>query len=532
MRRVQVVLLVALASACKQENEVQKRDDVQGASDWARIVVTPEAIAFGALHYGESIERAVTITNEGTDNSILRLEGVGLTTGADVGFTVGDVPVTEEDVTLHYGDTRTVLVTFTTTTPDERYGQLTVTSDDAETPTVIVPLSGEGLMPLLAVEPEAIAPPETTIGCDADVEVTFTNVGNDMLDVADISNDTAPFTFVTRPVLPFTLAPGESASSTVRFTPSREGDYEGSLIVTSNDPRGAYTVPEFARGVLPGNYTDTFTVPEGGAVDLMLVVDQSESMDDDQATLATNALLFASGLSALTDDWQLMVVTADDGCTGSGILTSASPDFAATIARAVTRVGDPGYHTEQGLYLSYLATKQTHPFECNEGFMRDGALLHVIYVSDEPDQSPSAYDYVAELQAMKGAEYLLKMSAVAGPVPWGCYVDANDDGEAENSAQPGDGYYEATQETYGGFFSLCEDWGPSIETMAGFGVTRTSFPPTHLPDPATISVLVNGVRNTTDWVYMSDSNTVRFTRNVPSSGDVVDIAYVVPLECR
>ncbi len=177
-----------------------------------------------------------------------------------------------------------------------------------------------------------------------------------------------------------------------------------------------------------------------------------------------------------------------------------------------------------------MAADQSDVLDCNEGFVRPEALLHFIYISDEYEGSLELtripwYTYLEDLQALKGAEYLVKMSAIAGDVPSGC-----DSGT--NHAGPGVGYYEATQETHGGFLSICSEWSTALNTVAAYGVTRDTFPLSHTPDRSTIEVRVDGMLRTTGWHYMSDSNTVVFTEDIPHSGNVIDINSSVPYTCE
>lgn len=516
-------LTVQLFVACQSDNKLQRHaDDPNSAYHFPTIIVEPTTLDFGALSGGDVAEEVFTITNQGTEMSELTVDAIALTLGNDAGFSITTMP--ELPLVLGWEQTTEVVVTFSPGLPGETTGQVVVESDDELHPEVPVGLRGEGLVPYLVVDPPTYDFGGLTAGCEATTTFSVRNDGNDALTLEDVVSEGAGYAVTARPVLPAVLAPGEAVPVTVAFAPGTEATFGGGIVAVSDDPRGDQRAAITGNGVLPGTYHDAYAVPTGGRVDLLVFVDQSVSMNDDQVTLATNAQAFGEGLSTLTDDWHLMVVTADDGCSVSGIITPATPNCAAVIADTVL-AGEEGSHSERGLYVSYLAVQAADAFECNEGFLREDALLHVIYISDESDQSPEPWTYYVDaLRAMKGAEHLVKMSAVAGDVPSGCSTD-------ENSASSGRGYYEAVEATHGGFVSLCSDWSTQIATMAGYGVTRDTFALSARPDPNTITVLVNGTRRGTGWHYMSDSNSVVFSAGVPVSGDSVDITYVVPVTC-
>ena len=59
---------------------------------------------------------------------------------------------------------------------------------------------------------------------------------------------------------------------------------------------------------------ETLLIPS----DIIFAVDQSCSMDDDAANLASNFSSFIGQLSNYSNDWQIMVVNDDNGCTNLG----------------------------------------------------------------------------------------------------------------------------------------------------------------------------------------------------------------------
>lgn len=528
-----VLTLAALApfTGCKQDSKLTKHPDgADGAYDFPTIQVEPEAINFGSLQAGETATEIITITNVGTDMSVLEVSAITLTIGADAGFSIVESPGAHE---LKHQESSDVVVSFTAMEPVEASGQVVVESNDEDTPQVPASLEGAGVMPYLTVSPDPYEYGEVTVGCETEGEFVLRNDGNASVEITAIASEGASFDLLERPMLPLVLEPEEYATLRTSFAPSSGVAFTGTVIVESDDPRGTLRAGQVGSGVHPGTYVDTYMVPTAGAIDLVFAVDQSVSMDDEQVALALQAQAFAASLASVTDDARIMVVSSDDGCNVGGIMTPDMPDFAERFAEAVQAGSESesgwGLYTEALIYLSAMAVlEQDAPHACNEGFVRPEALLHIIYVSDEGYDLDGVVDqpwwwYLDDLRALKGADYLVKTSAVAGDVPSGC-------DSPTNHAGPATGYAEIVEETHGGFLSICGDWSTEVDTVAAYGISRDTFALSHWPDPVTIEVMVNGIR-VGGWHYMSDSNSVEFDTNAPQSGDTVDIAFTVPLTC-
>ena len=94
-----------------------------------------------------------------------------------------------------------------------------------------------------------------------------------------------------------------------------------------------------------------------------------------------------------------MVTGGDTGCNIGGILTPNTPNYTTTFQQAVKCKDDflsPYFgacnamgssYTEALLTEARNAIDNTDPGECNAGFIRNEAMLHLIMASDEPEQS-------------------------------------------------------------------------------------------------------------------------------------------------
>jgi hypothetical protein len=178
------------------------------------------------------------------------------------------------------------------------------------------------------------------------------------------------------------------------------------------DPSG----PRFDLGVMPDHELE---IEEGcQKVDFLFVIDDSGSMGDDQANLAAEFPDFISGIQATladVDEYQVGVVSTDAypfnvaGCSVLGGLVvqtggqqssnmqcgpyaegfnfmTEQDDLASKFACAA-KVGVDGDWYEKPMNAMEAAVRKDHggPGECNEGFIRDDALLVIVIITDEWD---------------------------------------------------------------------------------------------------------------------------------------------------
>jgi hypothetical protein len=488
-------------------------------SDGADIEVSPLDIDFGTLSAGDVATATITVSNVGLAESVLEVDSVEIG-GADGGFTIIDG---ETAFDLYGGASEEFTVAFSPEGAYAQAAQAIVTSNDPDEARVPVSLLGEGMVPELEISPDPAAFATTYVGCTDDVEVTLTNVGTDLLLVTDLAFDGASMSMTQPNTLPLMLEAGETAPVSLSFIPEDEGSFSGVLTATSNEPVATRTADVTGVAKYAAERTDSWELDEDPPVDILFFVDQSCSMDDDQTSLAKNFSGFISQLSNYTTEWKVMVANDDDGCTNSGVLSESAADYEEKFSAAVAKGG--GQYTEAGLIVSTRAIQNTDSGECNDAFMRSGALLHIIMVSDEPEQSPDSWDtYVDAIVAKKGDSSMVKLSAVAGPAPSGC-------SDGSNSAEYGSGYDQAASATGGEFLSICDNWASSVKTLADASVTQSEFTLSRTPVVDTIEVVVNGARRSANWSYDATTNAVIFSANIPEGGDSVDISYAVEATC-
>ncbi len=225
---------------------------------------------------------------------------------------------------------------------------------------------------------------------------------------------------------------------------------------------------------------DEFEQRVAAATDVLFVVDNSCSMEEEQNALQSNfynfiQFFYGSGLDyhigiTVLDDWQGQPPLGQL-FGNTPYIDTTTPDPIDTFTANMT-MGAAGMGAcEVGLEASYRAITEPLVSGYNSGFYREDALLNVVIVSDEVDGSVTGcdaiswMDYVAWLTGLKllGADGIY-FAAIAGDMPSGCSSNWGD-------ADPGRGYYEvydALGPDHATFYSICEqDWS---DVMVELGV--------------------------------------------------------------
>ncbi len=532
MRLTFIALPLAL-SACSEQGfkETTGGDATSGPA----IEVTPTYLDFGDFGASDdAVVRTFTVGSVGGED--LHVESVTIS-AEEAGFTI----VSDETAfVLEPGESRDVDVAFLPA------GSLTeanalVASDDPDDAVVPVELVAAFDSPLLEIDPDPLDFGETYVGCSKENTIELISVGSDTLRISAIDFEGEAFSLNTGYSLPIELEPGESMALDFTFTPVGARTFDASLSVSSNEPMGTRVGTQRGTGKFGAEWEDEWVVPADPPTDIMFLLDQSCSMDDDTRAVADNIDTFISTLGSLTTDWQIIVGSNDEGCNQGGILTPDTAGYESTF-KSAARECDSSYgcsyivDLEALLIPAAMGVENTDGGECNSGFLRPDALLHIIAISDEPEQSACGLWDVActesdwerlvdEIVAKKGSAALTKISAVAGPVPGGCSGGGN-------TAEPGTGYVEAVEETGGLFLSLCSDWGSSAEELAEASVQQDTFELSHTAYEPSIVVMVNGETRTSGWSYDDDTNSVVFeNEDAPEEGATVVITYGSPVDC-
>lgn len=512
----------ALALVGCIEQNLSKADDNLGGD--VLIEVVPDRLDFGTLGSGDDpVTRTFTVRSLGT--SALSVEGMELQGEAIGSFTI----TSETSFALPAGEDQNVEVVFSPVGSGDQSAVIIVSSNAENAPKIPVDLLGDGVVSELEISPSPLDFSGVGVGCDALENVTLTNVGDEALTISEITGDGGAFALTTVPTLPLELQPDEQTTVRVTFTPDAEEDYTGGFSVVSTEPLGTRSAAFVGEGTLDGtDVVDEWTLPEDPPTDIIFSLDSSCSMNTDIWELYNNFGAFITELESFSEDWQIIVANEDDGCNNSGILKPTTPNYAAKFQSALFAWNSNDDYTEALLTVNNNAVQNTDTGECNAGFMRPSAMLHIIDITDEPEQSDiinPGTDWESLTQAIidkKGDPSLVTISAIAGDVPKGC-----------DGASPGTGYAEAVDLTGGIFLSICQNWSATsnLGLLAGASVNQERFTLSQTAQPASILVWRNDVGHN-NWTYDAASNTVTLADPIPEEGDTVRIEYTTTGSCE
>ena len=265
------------------------------------------------------------------------------------------------------------------------------------------------------------------------------------------------------------------------------------------------------------------------AVDVLFVIDGTGSMGEELEAIRSQASAFIDSLALLGLAWQVGVTTTDPDDAGEllgrpWIITPSSPAPAEALA-LVLDVGNGHSPPSAGLDAAALAIDPTT--DANIGFRREDAALHVLFVSDDDDQSGSilgadpASAFLALLASESSRTGLpARASAVVGDVPAGC------SGETGN-AGAGTRYVAVATASGGTVGSICDvDFSAAAIALAESAVDwPTEFALQASPVDGSVTVSVDSVR-TSEFTVDAQAPAIRFT-TAPPPGAAILVRYEV-----
>ena len=548
--------------------------------------IAPETIEFGAVGPGAVVERELILLNEGSLPCVYRTAAfvdcediVGPCVprfGPSASFGLGSNPP-DAGIVLLSGEFMTLPIRFTATY-DPEGGDLLGTGPRGALPVVtfargLAPdapvlqrLSPYGGIPAtlratvgdsgIRATPPSLIFPLTSPGCASTAAtVELTRLGEAPLDFTGLTlgpGCDGVFT-VALPPLPVSLPVPSSAAGPVpvpvRFSPIAPGAATCELRFNGSgvgSPNGSTAVVALTGiGALTEKRQDAFKQVDELAVDLLFVVDSSGSMGDEQDALIKGFEALLAAASSWQVDFQIGVITTDVNENGEIRRPFANNAWPWSFASSAA-VGTDGSGDERGLQTAWMALQPNLLYDpkipCSEGcpdgtsciegqcgapnrgFIRDGALLALVWVSDEDEHAcetpvQSFVDFFASLKPPGFLKaYGIIGDATTAELPFGgcgggaspcpacdaeCYQFG---GGPKSGAEAGVRYHEAVAALGGTTFSICafgNESGPSILEQLGNDAFKPNqrFRLSELPDEGSIEVLVNGVACASGWSY-------------------------------
>jgi hypothetical protein len=483
------MLPALLLLAC---SDTSFRKGVETNSATPDIEVSPSTLDLGAVPLSETAEASFTVSNVG--DAALFLEGVELSQVA-AAFELVDF---EGGQSIAPGASLELRVRYLPWS-DADTAQALVRSDDPDERELSVGLSGRAARPRLQVEPDPVDFGSVELCDEGSTELVLSNVGEDVLVIDQSLLIGDAYRLDPELPAPLSLAPGESTSTTLRFTPPQTGGSSGELWIAHNEASGSTRVAIEGRGVVDGleGATDYFRQPDGPweRADLVFFVDRSCSMKDDEANMRANLGLLVEDLSTAGTDWQAMVTVDDNGCHTGDFFDEGTSDLGDAFGEALSSA--PGTFTEAGLTILANGLERAVGGGCNDGFLRSDAKTIAVAISDEPEQSPKSWEhYVERIQRVAPTAAIV---AIVGDLPDGC-----------STAMAGTGYVEAALASGGTALSICSgDWGRYFASIGGLvhGEAGDRFVLSEQPEPDSIQVDVDG-EIWTGWSYEEATNEV------------------------
>ena len=134
---------------------------------------------------------------------------------------------------------------------------------------------------------------------------------------------------------------------------------------------------------------EEFEVSKASPVDLLIVVDNSTSMETEQKNLAANMKSLTKFLDRT--DWRIGVITTDDSCLRGGKVIAKGDGDAEQRFEEAIEAGTTGSGQEEGLLMSHRALQgkcKENGTEITKKWLRDDSAIAVLYVSDENSYCP------------------------------------------------------------------------------------------------------------------------------------------------
>lgn len=506
------------------------------------------ALAFGNVEKGRTAMLPFALRNVGPDDCLV--DEMQLSPATNAAFTLPTAPPAQ--FAISPGEFVSIPVQFKPLVHASYTGQVRFVISDPAEPNRAFSLSGVSAPGCLLIAPSEIDFGVTGAQClsterTIDVynvcgpAVTVTNVA-----LADDAN--AAYRLVLPPdvTFPLVMTGATSLRLKVRYAPQTHGEHPGGIFVQSDERPEPYLVSLTGSAQPDAVQRDRFA-QEKRPIDILFVIDDSGSMAPYQQSLATNLESFMQFANTNGVDYHIAITTTDvdtangpngrfvplqqsgvwpaTNATPPRVLQRNTPDVMRAFKTSVN-VGTAGSGTEKGLEATYRALSPQNLAGHNMGFLRDDAMLSVIVVTDEAEQSPADLNfYYSSFLSIKGPRRanLFSFSTI-------CEVDPL------NGTNHGLRYVEMANRSGGIVSSIhTADWAADLERLglAAFGY-KSRFLLTSTPDPETIEVLINGNpveredEESANWWYDPVANLVEFNPHaIPEPGQSLEISYSV-----
>lgn len=239
---------------------------------------------------------------------------------------------------------------------------------------------------------------------------------------------------------------------------------------------------------------DVFNQNPADEVDVLLVVDNSGSMQPYQDQLGSSFDQFITYFTEANVDYHIGVTTTDvealDAGRIRGQVITPNTENASDVFDALVNVGTMGSGFEMGLEGARIGLTEPVLSNYNVGFLRPEASLSLIFVSDEEDSSPYATaQYINTFFDVKGMRDRDVFNASALTV-----TDISECTPAQADwSSPGTRYIDVAERTHGVIGNLCSSNFENIVVDLSMASSRLrdTFYLSDWPDTSSLRVSVD-----------------------------------------
>jgi hypothetical protein len=299
---------------------------------------------------------------------------------------------------------------------------------------------------------------------------------------------------------------------------------ESRTFVQASGVARTHTAKQGSKG---SSANENYTVTARGVLDLLLVVDNSGSMAEEQQNLSAklNPLLSAVKES----DWQIAVTTTDpaDRCVTS-LIKKGDSNIDSRFRDAIN-LGTSGTGVERPILRAVEGLK------CRVGWtrwLRDNSTVAVLLITDEDNcfAMPESGYYCASSADKNGTyltDYLSSIRKIGTEARvYGLYWDPSQtQAQCPSALKAADILAGVVTTTKGTWGSICDaDYGATLTRISSdvAQILKADFLLKSLPDPGTLKVMVGGVL-WTDYIVVG--NFVKFTKTPPKDSAIA-VTYV------
>ncbi len=299
--------------------------------------------------------------------------------------------------------------------------------------------------------------------------------------------------------------------------------------------------------------TDFITQVTTPETDILFVIDNSCSMSDNQNQLALNFPTFMEFFEGSGLDYHIGAISTDtDQQSQAGVLKESdglrfitpAVDNAVAVFDGMARLGSGGSATERGLEAAFTMLELKQDLDANQGFYRQDAALHTVFISDEQDQSRDTvipigewitwYDGLKPERNERSASSIVCFPGCGDIVPGTRYLDVTDAIGGVKWNLVDQNWSEVLERLGIQASGLKKEYflsqTPVVDTIEVSVLRDTGAPqpveirfdPAVFDDATEPPTLVSG-----EWQYNEVRNSITFQNFIPNPLDVVKVNYTL-----